>query len=272
MAAECFHVLMPFGKSLYAEGFTKKQGGIFVNNSSKNKKYGVILRTFATKEEDVEKRVKMVGETVKKIEAVEIDGQKIFSRVDILVWKNERFPDCDCGQTAIALAEALAEFPVVEIEEVKNFDLFCGILNYGIGKHLLKGISHSLIMSPDANSYLTPETINEIIKRFDEIGTMAVGLAITELTQSIKEGRLANTFLMWNNLSFVTIGGFDFFAKKLTPQEEEKFKAIGIKRIQGVEEVIPLARLSSVHVLPLLFPKVVGSIYSPQIPIYWRGI
>ncbi len=234
---------------------------------SKNKKYGVILRTYATKESDVEKRVKMVGETVKKVLAVEVDGEKVFSKIDVLVWANNRFKDADCGKTAPALTEALAEFSAVEVEEVKNFDLFCGILNYGISKQLFKGINYSMILSPDANSYLTSEIICKMIEKIDS-GAKAVGLAINELTESIKEGRLANTFLMWDNLPLLSVNGFDFLAKKLTPSEDEAFKNAGIKRIQGVEEVIPLARLTQEfgQSLAVVVPESFGEYILPTDP------
>ncbi|MFZ5392189.1 MAG: hypothetical protein ACOZAR_03240 [Patescibacteria group bacterium] len=229
---------------------------------SKNKKYGVILRTYATKEQDVEKRVKMVQETVKKVLAVEVGGEKVFSRTDILVWSSPRFKDSDCGKTVPAMKEALAEFECVEIEEVKNFDLFCGILNYGVAKQLRNGIDYSLIMSPDVHSYMTPGIIEKMIEKFDS-GAKAVGLAINELTESIKEGRLANTFLLWDNLALLSLGGFDFLAKKLTSEESETFKKAEFKRIQGVEEVIPLARLTQEFgpCLAVVVPDGVGGEY-----------
>jgi len=74
----------------------------------------------------------------------------------------------------------------------------------------------------------------------------ASGVAINELTPSVLEGRLANTFCLWDNLALLSVGGFDLRAAK--PQRIErahymrgwsKDKGEVFYHLAGVEEVIP---------------------------------
>ncbi len=56
------------------------------------KRFGLLLRTFATKAEDVPKRVQAIEQMVAR--AMDL---KIFARIDVLVWADTRYSDADCG-------------------------------------------------------------------------------------------------------------------------------------------------------------------------------
>lgn len=208
---------------------------------------GLILRTYASNPADVEKRVSML-ESVLANPVV----ATTFKRVDILVHADLRFSakDRDCGELADALKRnpSIGAREGVHVEEVKHGDLFCGLLNHGIAQQARMGCEYSVILSPDAGSYLTEETMTAMLAAASN-GALAVGVAINELAPSIREGRLANTLCLWHNQSLQTVGGFDTKAAKPvddrlahymrgSSQGKEVFY-----QLAGVEEVIPLARM-----------------------------
>jgi len=224
------------------------------------KRIGLVLRTFATKEADVKARVQMVEEVVAKALGVTVEGHGVIRRIDVLVWADPRYKDADCGKTTAALRDTFRcepatqrEVNAVRIHEVAHGDLFCGLLNYGIGLQLRDRVDYSLVVSPDARSYLTPESLRKMCEAAAN-GARAVGLAISELEQSILDGRLANTFAMWDTVSLVSVGGFDLRAVKpvderlahymrgWSPEAGEVYY-----HLAGVEEVIPLARLAATY-------------------------
>jgi hypothetical protein len=216
------------------------------------KKVGLILRVYATDEKDVPKRIEMVKSAVEAARKATVDGQQLIKRIDVLVWADERYGDfekVDCGKTAGALRAKFSEEKGIFISEVRRGDLFCGILNYGVAHQLRHGVDYSLIVSSEAFSYMTPETMSAIVDAACK-GALAIGVAINELTESICEGRIANTFAMWHNQSLLTVGAFDLRAAK--PHRKEaayyvkgwsKEKGEVFYHLAGVEEVLPLARL-----------------------------
>lgn len=216
------------------------------------KKVGLILRVYATDEKDISKRIEMVRNAVDAARKATVDGQQLVKRIDVLVWADERYGDfekVDCGKTAEAMRMAFNDGNGIFVSEVRHGDLFCGILNYGVAHQLRHGVDYSLIVSSEAFSYMTPETTSAMVDAACK-GALAIGVAINELTESICEGRIANTFAMWHNESLLTVGGFDLRAAK--PHRKEtahyvkgwnKEKGEVFYHLAGVEEVIPLARL-----------------------------
>jgi len=214
------------------------------------KKIGLILRVYATDEADIPKRIKMTTEFINRALGVVVDNHNPIRRIDVLVWADPHYKS-DCCQTASALNKAFKTLndKRVVVSEVKHGDLFCGLLNYGIALQSRDGVDYSIIASTEAYSYFTPETITAMIDAACN-NARAIGVAINELTQSILEGRICNTFAMWHNLSLLTVGGFDLRAAK--PSDERsahymrgwhKDKGDVFYHLAGVEEVIPLARL-----------------------------
>ena len=214
------------------------------------KKVGLILRVYATKAADVPNRVTMIEKAVAAARGAIVDGKPLIQRIDVLVWSDQNYKDSDYGQTVEALRQKFGSEKNLFVSEVKHGDLFCGILNYGIVHQLRHGVDYSLIVSAEAFSYMTPETMEKMVDAACK-GALAIGVAINELTQSILEGRVANTFAMWHSESLMTVGGFDLRAAK--PANE--FSAHYMKgwssekgenvfyHLAGVEEVIPLSRL-----------------------------
>lgn len=215
------------------------------------KKVGMILRVYATKAEDVPNRVGMIEKAVVAARKAMVDGKSLIQRIDVLVWRDQNYKDADCGQTAEALRQKFAAEKNLFVSEVRHGDVFCGILNYGVVHQLRHGCDYSLIVSAEAFSYMTPETMEAIMGAACK-GALAIPVAITELTESVLEGRGANTFMMWHNESLMTVGGFDLRAAKPANEfsahymkgwSQEKGEPV-FYHLAGVEEVIPLARLT----------------------------
>ncbi|MFZ5392190.1 MAG: hypothetical protein ACOZAR_03245 [Patescibacteria group bacterium] len=231
--------------------------------NAQNKRFGLILRTFATKPDDVIKRVEQVIETIKKAEKLNLEqgDRSFFSRIDVLVWADDRFDDADCGLTTRTLRDALYKQKKVFVSEVKNGDLYCTLLNYGIAKQLRDRVDYSFIMSSEAESYLNQETIERILQAIDD-KARAIGVEVDELAPFVQEGRLANTFCCWHNVSLMSIGGFDLHAAKLPPNKgneentspqhayveghHEKHGKV-FYQLAGTEEIIPLVRLVEIY-------------------------
>ena len=215
------------------------------------KKIGLILRVYAQEESQIPKRVKMIREFIERVLTVKHRDRVIVSRIDVLVWADKRFKESDCGKTAQALRDI---FPrktgsCVHIQNVEYGDLFCGLLNYGIAIQSRAGIEHSIIASSEAYSYFNEATLMAMIEAAKK-GARAVGVAINELTDSILKGRLANTFCMWDNISLMAVGGFDFRASKPTDEKTAHYmrgwhedNGDVYYHLAGVEEVVPLARM-----------------------------
>lgn len=214
------------------------------------KRIGVLMRVFAQKEDDIPNRIELVRNLLSRLDiAGVIDGKMRIDSVDVLVWADQRFLNSktkpDCGKTAQALREA---FPSqIKVREVRNGDLFCGVLNYGVAFQTRNRVDYSLILSPEAFPYINRETFTTVIDAAAN-GALAIGVAIDELRESILEGRIANTFALWHNISLMTVGGFDCraelpeddrFAYYFRGWEGEPTNTV----LSGVEEVRPLARM-----------------------------
>ncbi len=209
---------------------------------------GLLIRTFATRESDVERRVELMQSVFERIENLDTNFS-IFGRVDILIYADKRYPDSDCGMTYKAMVDAFSDRNGVVIEEVPFGDIFCGLGNYGFAKQLQGGMSHTMTMSPEVHSYLHLDNLNPMIEALIA-GARAVGLALNELAQSVLEGRLSGTFMMWDLISLMTVGGLDLRAARPRNDRDAHYmrgwheeKGEVYYPLAGVEEMIPLAYL-----------------------------
>lgn len=210
---------------------------------------GLILRVYAHKEEQIPERINMIKEAIASARRMTMDSEQFIRRIDILVWADKSYKDSDCGKTASILREELREEKGVFVSEVMHADIFCSILNYGVVHQLRKGIDYSMIASSEAFTYMTPEIMFDMIEAARN-SALAIGVAINELSESILEGRIANTLAMWHNESLMTVGGFDLRAA-MPLNERSAFYMKGWSKdegvvyypLAGVEEVIPLARM-----------------------------
>jgi hypothetical protein len=222
------------------------------------KRVGVVIRSFAAKPELVKKKVSDVTSAVERVLAVEISGKKAICRVGIVVPMDQRFGDCDCGETASALRIALAPYrKKVIVSEISHGDIYCTALNHAIGLQMEDRISYSIILSTSVRSYFNAPTLEKMFEAAEK-GARVVGVALEELTDSIREGLIANTFAMWHLPSLSDVGLFDFRAAK--PLKNGNFRTpefVGWVKpttptvetgeyryhLAGVEEIIPLVRL-----------------------------
>ncbi len=214
-----------------------------------HKRIGLILRVFSPKPELIDKNVEQVRQTVEMA-----DKLGVFSRIDVLVSADDRYGDTDCGGTTTALKHVLAGvFENTFTSEVKNGDIFCGMLNYGVAHQMRDRIDYSMILSIGAKDYLTEENVDAMLDALEK-GAKVAGLAITELAPSILDGRIANTAAIWDNVSLMTVGGFDLRASK--PLKDDRLagyvrgwsaeKGEVFYNAAGVEEIFPLVRMVKV--------------------------
>ncbi len=220
-----------------------------------------------------------VLKTIAKAQQIRIDGDRVFSRVDVLIAADERYSDCDCGGTRDEFMRVLkaerqgvhedaVEFDTIpdqaviemvnqiHVSEVKRGDIYVGLLNYGIMKQVRDRIDYSVIISSGVNSYLTEKNLRALLTAMEE-GALVAGIAIDELAELTMRGRIANTFAMWDNQALGQVGLFDYRAAK--PAKDDKDaqyltgwspeldaeKGNGEVRYHraGVEEITPLIRL-----------------------------
>lgn len=217
-----------------------------------SKKIGALVRCFARESGLVDNAVSLALASVERMLSVTVEGCAFVSRVEILVPMDPDYVERDCGETAAKLREAVAErkWKNVFVSEVRHGDIFVGILNYGNAKLLRTGCDYGIVLSKEAEAYFTAEAAQDLVQAA-EAGALAIGLAITELTESIMQGRIANTFAMWHLMSLVQVGGFDLRSAK--PKKEtaiksraeawDKGKLFYAYDNAGVEEIVPIIRL-----------------------------
>lgn len=176
--------------------------------------YGVLLRVYTPKADEVVGRVERAVAHVRHIQTVQ-EAFPALKRIILIVPR-----DYDCGHTAAALAVALPELAhdVLEVPGHHSRE----VLNVGIEKLGVMTMSRALIISGKAMSYLTPAVMWGIDQAFEDEALVA-GLAVDELRDVVLSGRIQNTFAAWDIDALVGIGGFDSRT--------------------GVEEIAPIARL-----------------------------
>lgn len=170
------------------------------------KKIGLILRSYTKRPEDVAGVVARAVKSVARASTLlDSNGEEIFSAIIVLVPQ-----DYDCGETAKALKKELKLFedcaPSVVSLEVSGHHS-CGVLNQGVAA--LDGlVDYAVIISNKAIQALTADIMEAMLEAFDN-GARVVGVAVDELQDIVREGRIQNTFAGWDVLAFGDVGGFD---------------------------------------------------------------
>lgn len=213
-----------------------------MRNDTSPPRFGLILRAFSRKPEDVEKKAQEVVDAIDQALHVVLNGKPWFDNILVLVPMDDRYEQCDTGNTAGAIGKLLgaASDPRVRVEEFRRGDNFCGTLNHGLAQMLHEGIDYVTILSSDARECLD-EGVALRIKHAVASGAKVVGVAIKELEDSIRKGRVANTLATWDVKALVAVGSFDLLAAQAVKEDEEA------NRLAGVEEIIPLLRLVDAH-------------------------
>ncbi len=216
------------------------------------KKVGALLRCFAREPKFLASTLEVTLASIEKMLSVKVSGMPFISRIEVLVPRDESYVEHDFGGTAASLRQAIASrsWKNVFVTEVKHGDIFVGLLNYGMAKLLRGGCDYGVVLSKEAESYFSVEAAEDFI-RAAESGALVAGLAINELTESIMQGRIANTFSMWHIMSLIQVGCFDLRnakQKKETPitcraEAWDAQKGHWQYDLAGVEEIIPLIRL-----------------------------
>jgi hypothetical protein len=207
---------------------------------------------------------------IAKASSLMIGGKKVFSEILVLIASDPNYPDCDCGETAAALRHEGDKALNIDIREVKRGDLFCGALNYGMMYLARKRIDYATVMSHGVTDYLSVSVMEQTIEAITR-GALVVGVVINELSQSIKEGRVANTLATFDVEALGSVGLFDLRAsqpRKNDPTAEyvrgwNAEKGDVFYPRAGVEEIIPLLRLVRMY----------GPCIAPIVPIgmpEWR--
>lgn len=180
--------------------------------------YGVLLRVYTPKAEEVPGRVERAMEHVARIRAVSADFPAL-QHVALLVPS-----DHDCGETASALhRRLLAEsIPDVAVWALPGHHS-CEVLNGGVNGLQGKDTYAALIISGKAMPYLTSAVMRGIDEAFSSEGALVSGLAVDELRDIVLGGCPQNTFAAWVIGALTDVGGFDSRT--------------------GVEEIAPLVRL-----------------------------
>jgi len=183
----------------------------------RKRSYGVLLRVYTPKPEEVADRVERAIRHVRQV--IEVSNEvPALERMVIVVPL-----DYDCGQTGHALRDRifaeglLAQVTVCEPHGHHS----CEALNAGINA-IGADTTHAIIISGKAMSYLIPSALRRIDQAFEK-GAMVSGLAVDELRKVVLEGRVQNTFAAWDIDALHQVGGFN--------------------SENGVEEITPLVHL-----------------------------
>lgn len=185
------------------------------------KKIGLLLRSYAKKEEDVPSVVERALKSIEHASKLRDRSYRtLFSSILVLVPR-----DYDCGLTADLIREQIArrDFSTRVMVAKTDGHHSCGTLNSGINfLESRENLDYAVIISNKAIEALTTDAMEAMIEAFDH-GAKVVGVAVDELQDVVLEGRIQNTFAGWDVKALCEVGGFD----------SEK----------GVEEIAPTVRL-----------------------------
>ncbi len=220
---------------------------------------GALLRIFAASPDVLEYQIQSGINAARKLLDIQIDGKRVFSRIDFLVSNDQRYEDSDCADTTVNLRKRVDELfsnDPVQVLDIKQGDVFCMLLNYGIVNQLEDRIPYTFIISHTAHAYITEHNIGSMLAAMQQ-KSRASGLALHNLSELVMKGRIVNTFAVWHNKSLMTVGGFDLRSAKplvstvcdtvtgictynagTSTQKEMTY------HMAGCEEMIPLIRMT----------------------------
>lgn len=214
------------------------------NVASSTASFGLVLRAFARTADKIEEKAGEVADAINLALGVSLDGKPWFQKILVLVPMDTRYEQCDVGGTADAIRRLVDADDrmrsVVTVEEFHRGDNFCGTLNYAVAQMLHEGIDHVTVLSAEARTHLDTDVAHQTRDALAS-GAKVVGVVIEKLVDSIREGRVANTFATWDAKALVAAGGFDLLAAQVPHGDEEA------NSLRGVEEIIPLLRLVDAH-------------------------
>lgn len=235
------------------KSFINRSGGI-----------GALLRVYESKPEGISRRLEMAEKTLNTLRSVIVDGVPIIKEIVFLVWADPRYRGSDCGETDRALENKFLGRSSVKVLKVTHGGVYCDTLNEGIYYLNNCGKKYALILSTEAESYVNSETLTEMVDAICA-GALVTGAAINEIYQSVLEGRVANTFAIWEVKALTLGGGFDAAGceKPLDELHADWRCGFDITTNQfvyypraGVEEIVPLIKIFRKYGRPMIAPIV----------------
>lgn len=172
---------------------------------------GLVLRAYASRTDLVEYVVQQTMETINTAMSLGVDEEDVFSKIDVVVVADGRYPDHDCGETVLGLLEAVfVDHPhqeIIRVTQVNEGDLFGGVLRQAFFQQIRAGMDYTMNLSSGVVSYLTHENMVAMLKALEN-GARATGLALNEFADSIMEGRILDTCAIWHLESWMRAGGY----------------------------------------------------------------
>ncbi len=238
---------------------------------SQNISCGAILRVYDKDVDNAGMRANYVAGVTEKLLQKNVEIIRPIEKVTIAVWTNDLYVN-ELGEGAAAskviakkLRERFNSMEAVEIIEIPDGEIFCDALNISMESQHKRGITHSLIISPEVieqtfdtdvydemvravndGAYVTGPTIFGDLRRDRLLPRKEHYVRPLTLDESVIHGRIANTFALWDNEKLISVGGFPHESRKRAPHEEQRNVRIGSIEYQlsGVEEIIALIRLA----------------------------
>lgn len=202
---------------------------------------GALLRAYSPKLEGIHNLIGGLSGAVQKLRDVYIHD------VQIGIWADRDNPAADCGQTFEILFNTIRMLPTfsnTRAHETKNGDLFVTVLNDGLNLQQARGLTHSLILSWEAASYIDLALINKMKQAVCD-GALAIGVAIPEISEFVCRGAIMNTLALWDIKELLDIGGFD--SRDTKPRHADHYAESNA----GVGEFIPLFKMAERYKRPI---------------------
>jgi len=158
-------------------------------------RFGILLRSYAANQQQTEEVVRRSALSVKHTQNI-----KRITKTVILIPS-----DYDCG-IAKELKKKTLHYDKNQVMQAPGHHS-SQVLNYGIDRLKKDGITHAIIISHKAISYLDDNIIKKILTAIN-YGAHIIGISVNELEQYVEKGRVQNTFAIWNIKTLKSVGGF----------------------------------------------------------------
>lgn len=228
-----------------AKSFMAETGGV-----------GLISRIFSPNEEGLNERVEQFGSFLNEILSKKIGNNDLVRRVDVIIPSNrDRYAKlADCGKTAGELRRYIGASTKIRIHELTSGDMFCAMQNYAIAEqahtcawHIISSSETLPYWQGDAGQFVAESLVEAACK-----GARATGAAVNPIAESVMQGHIANTLMMWHGKSLQEVGGFNLLAAQQMDGGPGSRILYGIKEdsgfattpVHGVEETLPEAFLT----------------------------
>lgn len=183
--------------------------GIYSYNPSR-KKIGAVIRFFISEnseEAEKEKRINMLEEAVNRLLQHDV---KI---VNILIPAEASCQNRDRGDSFGVLKGIFGKRKkeVVIREAREDAGLYTGLLNRGIALQMSRGVTHSLVINPEAWQFINQANIGNIVEAA-KAGSLISEIIFDEIKEQVEDGLLNNAFTLYCDEVIAAAG---FFLRQL---------------------------------------------------------